>query len=105
MRHFILLEVKEIFKKLLLLRLMVFLSHETLSSTNSVLTKNFSVHNFLKHVLVPGVFDFVINLSQTEPREERLEHFSAAKLKSGCEFAFRAVLQTMQYVKKTRLYT
>ena len=36
MRQFVLLEVEEVFKKLLFLRFMIFLSHEALVATNLV---------------------------------------------------------------------
>ena len=69
-RDFVLLEVEEVFKELLFLRLVIFLSDKALVSTDLVVAKNRSMHDLLQDKLVARVPHLVVNLAKVQTREQ-----------------------------------
>ena len=75
MYYFLLLEVEEVLKNLLLCFLMITLSHKCQASHfNFSLIKQWLVNYFVQHVWVLGIPDLLVNLSEFASFEQLVEH-------------------------------
>ena len=92
MRQLVFLEVEEIFKELLFLRFVIFLSDKALITTDLIITKNGSMYDLLQDKLIACVPNFVIDLTKLQSRKETVEHLIASSLQPGQEFVFSSFL-------------
>lgn len=74
-----------------------------MSSTHLIVSKNGSPYDLLKHKLVLLVSHLMVNLSESQPRQQTVQHFVASSLKHLCEFTSGALLQPIQNIKQARM--